>query len=268
MVPGKLGLGSIVWWSLLDDIAVKRSEWASQFPNFPMLTEPLGDPLRRALYALQAPAGSKRLVRPLRQKDHWAIVIETPTTDDLDYKTEFTVKLEADAIQFVKSSGNTSWEFMLQQNYLEELDRVTSNAIADLILIHVRGQCLAVQARKTGGVYFVPADKDIELGNITVLVEALGGRLYNFPVDGREKHRDDLLHLIVEDLKNARDNVQMNLAARHKNDAVREGKLALDRVRFYREALGIITEEAGGIEKQINKMMVDALTKKTKKGVN
>jgi hypothetical protein len=266
MVPNKLGLGSIIWWSLPDDIGIKRSEWAPRFPDYPMSAEPLGDPLRRALYALQAPAGSKRLVRPLRQKDHWAVVIETPSTDDLSYKTEFTVKLEADAIQFVKSSGNTSWEFMLQQNYLDEIDRVTSNAVADLILNHVRGQCLAVQARKTGGVYFVPADKDLELGGITLLVEALGGRLFNFPVDDREKHRDDLLHLIVEDLKNARDNVEMNLAARLKNDAIKEGKLAIDRVRFYRDGLGILTEEAGKIEKQINKMMVDALTKKEKKG--
>ena len=271
MVPSgltKLGLGAIIWWSLPGDIDTNKVDWPTRFPDFPLPQEPLGDPLRRALFALEAPVGSKRLVRPLKVKDHWAVVIETPTEDDLTYSTEFTVKLTPFGLEFVKKSLNSdSWAYMLEQNYNQELQRVTSAAVADLILNYVRATCLAVQARKTGGVYFVPADRGLNLEKIVQLVEGLYGRLYYFPVEDEKRHRDDLLNLIVEDLKAAKANVEMNIAARHKGDAVKEGKLALDRVRFYAQALGLVTNEAATIEKEINDMLVIAMTKKEKKEV-
>lgn len=265
MNPNKLGLGDIVWWSLPEDINVSRTNWLPNYPDFPLPPEPLGDPLRRALYGLEAPRGTKRLVRPLKQKDHWAIVIETPKEDDLDYRTEFTVRLNHDLLDFRKQTGDPSWAPILYENYIKELERVTPGAIADLVLRKVRGACLAIQARKTGGVYFVPKDKEQELNKIVNLVEALGGRLYRFPVDDVGRHRDDLIHLIVEDLKSAVDAVHTNLNARHTTDAITEGTQALDRVRFYREALNIVTKEAVKYEKELNQILVTALTKKNKK---
>lgn len=266
MAPTELqGLGEIVWWSLPEQISTTRADWNTTYPNFIIPNEPSGDPLRRALFAIVAPKGSRRLIRPLQTRNHWGVVIETPTQDDdLEYSTEFTVKAEGGTLAFIKYSSDPKWAVDLEYNYRIEVNRVTTGIVADLILSTVRGTCLAVQARKTGGVYFIPTDYKEKLDAVEELVTSLGGKLYRFPVNNDGKQRGNLLQMIVEDLKSAQESVKMNLDARHKTDGLNEGRLALNRISYYRQALGVLTEEAGEIEKTISQMLVDAVTKKEK----
>lgn len=270
MVPMKLGLGYIVWWSLPDKISVMRSEWPERFgKDFGIPMEPLGDVLRRALYAIKAPEGSKRLIRPLQAHDEWGLVIESYSDGEspLVYDFKLSVKLSPVGLE-IALGDQQQREFIqeLKTNYEVELERVTPGCVADIVLRGVRGNCLAVQARKTGGVYFVTADYHNSIQRIANFVLALGGNMYWFPINETPQAKKDLLKLVVEDLKNSIEIARANIAARHKTDAVSEGTAALDRVRYYREALGMAAGQAKKIEKELNRLLVEALTKKEKGG--
>ncbi len=265
MTPHELGLGDIVWWSLPDEINLTRDEWNNKYPDFNLGQEALGDPLRRALFTIPAPKGARRLVRPLKTRGHWGIVFETPMENDLVYHTEFTVKPHiGGALEIIKAEYGNQWISPLQEAYNKEYSAVTTTAAAEIILRAVRGSCLATQARKTGGVYFVPATFQDSLTKVEELVNDLGGRLYRFPVDNTKGQRENILHLITEDLKGSIELVRSQIDSRHKNDAIAESKAALDRVRFYRDALGMMADKANLIEAEIEGLIKAAMTKKEK----
>ncbi len=263
MTPNELGLGEIVWWSLPDEISITRQEWNLKYPEFNIGYEAVGDPLRRALFTIPAPTGSRRLVRPLKTRGFWAVVFETPLDNDLTYYTEFTVKpLPGGTLQIIKADYGNQWAAPLQDAYTKEYNRITTTAVAEIILRSVRGSCLATQARKTGGVYFVPATFQDKLTCVEALVTELGGRLFRFPVDNTQGQRENVLHLITEDLKGSIELVKSQIESRHKNDAILESKQALDRVRFYRDALGMMADKANMIEAEISELIKTAMTKK------
>lgn len=269
MTPTKLDLGSMIWWSLPDRIPVSRRDWNSTFPSFSLPDEPLGDPLRRALFRIEAPKGSKRLPRPLPEKGKWAIVIETPRGDktDLDYRTEFTVETSRTGLLWHKYPVTREAEGLaaqLDEAYEVELNNVTPGAVADLILWEVRANCLAATARKTGGVYFVPLAFEERLDNVEQLVTELGGTFVRIQMSDIARHRDHLIGFVIDDLKSAVESARSNIEARHKGDALIEAKQALDRVRFYSAGLGLAAERAQELETELNDLMVEAATKKTK----
>jgi len=257
-----MGIGNIVWWSIPDEISVKRSEWAARFPELPLLGESAGDPLRRALFAIKAPAGTRRLIRPLRQLGQWAIVIETPETANLHYTVDMIVAIENGKLVIIKTTSYSEWMYELGANYERELDKVHNGALADAVLNEVRGRCLAVTARKTGGVYFVPSIYADKIDKITNVLQAIGGNLYSYAVGADEHSRQQVLTHIVDDMKTSVDTVTGLIEGRHKTDAVNEGKQALDRIRYYRDAFNLLTDESNKIEAQLNDLIVKALTKK------
>ncbi len=268
MTPNELGLGDIVWWSLPDEINITRQEWNTNYPDFYIGQEAVGDPLRRALYSIPAPAGSRRLVRPLKTRGYWGVVFETPMDNDLVYHTEFTVRpLPGGTLEIIKADYGNTWAAELQDAYNKEYNRITTTAVAEIILRAVRGSCLATQARKTGGVYFVPRTFQDELTKVEEMVNSLDGRLFRFPVNDTQTQRDNVLHLITEDLKGSIDLVKAMIDSRHKTDALMESKQALDRVRFYRDALGLMTDKAAAIESEITELITEAMTKNNKSEV-
>lgn len=273
MTPRKsLGMGSIIWWSLPEDIPVKRSAWG-QFepdPDFAVPAEAAGDILRRALYRIPAPSGARRLVRPLPHKGDWALVIETPRPDDLSYSTSFTVALNPalgaqDQFAYIREPDDPDMAHNLELSYQAEAERIAPGAVADLVLGVVRGQCLAVAARKSGGVYFVPQERYADLDRVSKLVERLGGALFRFPVHDTEQTRDSLLRMVIQDLRTSAETVRGNLEARHKADAVMEARNALDRLAYYKDALSLAAEQAAALTSDLNDLLVEALTDKRKK---
>lgn len=271
MVPMNLGVGSVVWWSLPNKIGTRRLYWNSEHPDFPLSDEPAGDVLRRACYSLEAPQGTKRLVRPLKSRGEWAVVIETPdSTTDLDYRVEFTVRAEKDRLVWVRYPTTTAGNGLmarLDEAYQTELETISPGQVADLILNYIRGTCLACQTRKTGGVYFVPAGMAAQLDKVDELISQLGGRLCRMEIADDQRSREDALEFVIGDLHTAVDNVKAFFASRHRNDALSEAGRALDRVRFYGQALGLAEQEATRITAEIEEAIKENLKQPKKKGV-
>jgi len=265
----KLGLGHVTWWSLPDQISLDRSQWAARYPNFPLEPEPYADALKRALFSIQPPKDGtrmKRLVRPLKAKDRWALVFEVPGEDNLRYHVEMAVELHDAYLAVVRyPTQYASLARDVEDAYQAERYRVTSNAVANMILRHIRGECLAVVARKTGGVYFIPQMFEDRLEAVQALVEQLGGTMMAFRVDDDERGRKGLVTLIIEDLKGAVEAARANIEARHKNDALLMAKQALDRVNFYRDGMMLATEHAEILKTELEQLIVDSALKNGEK---
>jgi hypothetical protein len=258
-VAQKLGLGDMVWWNLPDSIKYTKAEWAHRYPQFPLPNDPLGHCLRRALFSINAPKRAKRLIRPLRERDRWGLVIETPGLDDLIYRVEMIVRLDPLGLSFVRHPDNLDYADQLQRNFTAELQRVTPAKVADLVLSHVRGRCLAVTSRKNGGVYFVPTDKADSLDEIEALVDDLGGSLVRIPVLDNTRAKTDLIKLVVEDLKGSIETARNSLSARHKADALQEATQALDRMKYYHDALELAADYAKSTSQQLNDLIAESM---------
>lgn len=264
MNPSDIGIGDIVWWSIPDEINCRRSDWNKTYPDLPLPSESAGDPLRRALYSIKAPKGTRRLIRPLKTNGDWAIVIETPDIGDLNYVVDMIVKIDRGSLYFIKTTSYSDWAFELGKAYEHEVEAIQSAALADAVLLEIRGHCLAVQARKTGGVYFVPAMYRDRIDKIADVLKDIGGQLFTYHVGMDEHSRDQVLSHVVDDMKSTVDVVKNRIENRHKTEAVTEAKQALDRIRYYKDAFELLTGESSKIEKQINDLIVEALTKKEK----
>ncbi len=258
-MPANIRGGEIVYWNLpKEEIQESRQQWPLKFPRFKLPEESLGDPLKRALFAIKAPKGTKRLIRPLGERHHWAVVIETPFHDELDYRIEMVVSAKANKLDILKGISS-DYANDLAMNYIKEVDRVTNGQVADMLLKFVRGECLAMEMRKNGAVYYVPPTERGKLLEAAEMVKQLGGTLGHFRIAEDDDNQKSILDMLVDDLANAAEAARVNIENRHRADAMYEVRQALDRLAFYKIALGDITTQAGELETELRGLMAQAI---------
>jgi hypothetical protein len=252
-------LGFVAWWNTPENYQGKRSDWLAKMPaELTPDPEPLSEPLKRALATLDVPPGVRKLIRPLRGQDAWAVVLETAEKDDLKYHVDIAVRATHTGLVTIKADTNgAKLVDILNDRFMSEIDHLTTGAIAEIILRNVRTYCKGICARRAGGVYFVHQVYAPQLERLKQVLTDNGGDMT--VIDVSEKAKPDVLKMVIDDVKAAAGAVQMAIDARHKTDAIVEGKAAMDRLDFFEMALGELSSEAARLKGEINAKLLEIL---------
>lgn len=155
--------GAVVWWRLQNAIDFERLEndWAAagHSPDLlPARTTP-NAALKRAMKSLST---QRRLARPLAGHEGYALVDERAGSDDVDYHTLCTAKIDAGGNSLSVEPYDFEHAAALQERYDCGLAEIPTHKIGSWIsdLVH---HCRAVALRSTGGIYFIPRDHVAQL---------------------------------------------------------------------------------------------------------
>lgn len=145
--------GAVVWWRLREhtDFDKLKAAWLAA-GHLPQLLPPRTTDLAALKRALGEFSKERQLVRPLQDKDGYALVSETALGDDLHYEVISAVRVLADGTlsQSTKLRG-------LERSYLQHRSEINSAKIGSWLADLVR-HCHAVALRWTGGIYFIPRE--------------------------------------------------------------------------------------------------------------
>jgi len=190
----------MTWWRLNGDVeleALAKAWVAAGFDEKLLPKEPSpAKRLRRAVDKVARAMDENCLVRPLKGQHSWAIVGETASRDDLDYRINLRARLNGEALEV---DGLLMHEDQLRAAFEHYRTHLTSNDVSRWLL-DTMDDMRAVGLRQGGGIYFVPQGRVDLLRNLAaVLGEVSDHAVYEVPALRSEEAVRAILDALLQE---------------------------------------------------------------------
>jgi len=252
--------GAVVWWRLSGEVPVDRLAAAWQLRGLDPDLLP-GEPspakrVRRAVDQVARARLGRHLVRPLVGPSSWAVVDETATADDLDYRIAFRARLDGDDLEV---DGPVQYAEQLRDAYEHHRAHLSSNDVSKWLL-DAMARLRAVGLRQGGGIYFVPRDRVPELRTIaSVLADVSGHEVYEVPALKSDEAVRAILHAVLDEADQELGRIGREMEDGELGERALKGRQRrcgdlLDKVADYERLLG---ESMDGIRERVTGLQAE-----------
>lgn len=193
--------GAVTWWKLSGEIELHGLSlaWSNAGLDADLLP-PEPSPakrIRRAVDKVARGMPGRHLVRPLAGQMSWAIVDETATQKDLDYKVVLRARIDGELLDI--ETQNVEGGALLRVAYDHYGIHLTSNDISRWLL-RTMDRMKAVGLRQGGGIYFVPQGRVAELRELAEILGGVSGHaVYEVPALKSEEAVRAILHAVLDE---------------------------------------------------------------------
>ena len=207
VVPADMNIptaGAIAWWRLKGTVSHSDllAAWSSAGLDTSLLPLP-PTPEQGLRRALKEQEERRVMARPLGKKGSFALVEESLTGKDLEYRTLFKISVDlVGNLHFEDAtSAHASHEQQIREAYAKHVSALSQGDISGW-LVELAYHVKAVSLRDTGGIYFVPSTQ-LQLWRtvVGVLREVSEAQMFEVPALKSSEAVDAILDAIATEAK-------------------------------------------------------------------